>query len=99
MPRQSDHNATAVYQHPSLTIKAASVDHLIAMKLNSNRASDLNDVQRLIELSPKPITAVQLEILVTALYEPDDINEKLAPRIDSVAPSEPPTLEPPGLGL
>lgn len=99
MPRQSDDSATSVYQHPNLTIKAASLDHLIAMKLNSNRASDLNDVQRLIERSPKPITAVHLEQLVSALYGPDDINKNLALRIDSVELPEPPTIEPPGLGL
>lgn len=99
MPRQADHKATPVYQHPNLTVRAASLDHLIAMKLNSTRLGDLDDVQTLIDRSPTPITAVQLERLVSALYEPDTINENIALRIDSVDLPEPPPVEPPGRGL
>ena len=45
-----DRGRTNVFDHPNLTVAAASPDHLLAMKLNASRPSDVEDIRTLLEL-------------------------------------------------
>lgn len=46
--RSTDQRQSIVFDHPSLTVAAASVEHLLAMKLIAARASDAADIARLV---------------------------------------------------
>lgn len=46
--RSTDRGQSIVFDHPSLTVAAASVEHLLAMKLVAARASDAADIARLV---------------------------------------------------
>ena len=99
MPTHPDVKAREVYRHPNLVVHAASREHLIAMKLMAGRPNDLQDAQLLINKSPKPIDAEQVEALILTLYGPDAVTGQIEDTISTIDFGDPPTIDPPGLSL
>ena len=50
MPRGHDPSGRVVFDHPSLRVIAASPERLLAMKVRAARRTDIEDIERLIEI-------------------------------------------------
>ena len=75
MPPEHDRHGTIAYEQPSLTVVAASVEHMIAMKARSARRTDESDLRRL--LTHHGARAVDEVTEIVARVFPD---EELGPR-------------------
>ena len=49
MPQAKDHRARTVYDSPFLVVTGASPEHMLAMKLESGREADADDVAQLVQ--------------------------------------------------
>ena len=49
MPRETDARAPTVYNSPYLVVTGASAEHMLAMKLESNRNTDRQDIESLLD--------------------------------------------------
>jgi hypothetical protein len=45
-----DPNQSTVFDHPALSVAAASAEHLLAMKVSAGRASDVGDIKALLSI-------------------------------------------------
>ena len=50
IPAEADRRATTLYSTPNLVITGASAEHLLAMKLEAGRRTDVDDIRRLLDL-------------------------------------------------
>ena len=62
MPSPEHRHGTVVFDHPGLTVVAASAEHMLAMKARAARRSDLSDFRRLVDITgintPQDISAI-----------------------------------------
>ena len=75
MPPERDRHGAIAYEQPSLTVVAASVEHMIAMKARSARRTDESDLRRL--LTHHGVSAVEGVTEIVARVFP---GETLGPR-------------------
>lgn len=98
MPTKPDSNAIPVFYHPHLQVRAASREHLIAMKLTAGRPADLEDAQHLIEQSRAPLTVGRIQNVILSLYGPDALTPIVESNISTLdLPNK--TIDPPSRGL
>ena len=75
MPRPDQRSGTTVFDHPALTVIAATAEHMLAMKATAARFDDRQDFEALLQQCNYTSVA-QVEALVAATF-PD---EPLGPR-------------------
>ena len=49
IPREADRRAPTLYNTPNLVITGASAEHLLAMKLEAGRRTDIDDIRTLLD--------------------------------------------------
>ncbi len=70
MPRPDQRHGTTIYEHPALTVVAATSEHMLAMKAKAARPTDRQDVEALL-LERNYTHLAQVEAVVAATF-PDE---------------------------
>ena len=74
MPPENERIGAIVYEHPSLSVVAASIEHMISMKARSARRTDQSDFRRLLALqridSPDAVTEIVSQVFPGEALKP-----------------------------
>ena len=92
MPREADARAPTLYNSPYLVVTGASAEHMLAMKLESGRNTDRQDVDTLLDhLEIRgPDEAVRIhERLFPDSARKDDVVRLLKDILNAQAPGRP----------
>lgn len=80
---EADPGRTMVFDHPNLTIYAASVEHMLALKARAARAQDLGDL-RLLAAKLGVTTVLQVVAIVEQFFPDDPLSDKAQAAIEDL---------------
>lgn len=90
MPRRDQRHGTTVFDHPALTVVAATAEHMLAMKAAAARPTDRQDVEALL-LQHNYTHLAQVEAVVEATFPDEPLGERqrqwVAAIIDDLHPT------------
>ena len=95
MPRRDQRHGSIIFDHPALTVVAATAEHMLAMKATAARPVDRQDVEALLQQCNYTSLA-QVEAVVEATFPDEPLGERQRQWITAIIDDLQPTRRSPG---
>ncbi len=86
MPRPEQRHSITVFEHPALTVLAATLDAMLAMKVRAGRRKDLSDIRHLLQMN-NCTTMEQVETIVETIFPDEPLGERQRRWLADILPS------------